>query len=296
MASVLIEKPACGDFLPVVDGGFSLQYSPLMEYREGKGLVIFCQLDVTGRSESDPAAAALTRNILQYASTWKPSPIRKVVYAGDAAGKSHLEKAGVSVDVYEGAVLSADQVLVVGAGGGKQLANNAPAIAAWLKAGGNLLVLGLDEAEANVFLPAKVSMKKAEHIATCFDPPAFASGLAGIGPSDVHSHTPRDLPLVSGGATALGDGVLAKAGNVVFCQMVPWDYKYTSPQYLKRTFRHTSFLVTRLLGNMGVQASTPVLTRFSTSVGARNADKRWLTGLYLDEPEEWDLPYRFFRW
>ena len=37
VASVLIEKPARGDFLPILDGGFSLQYSPLMEYREGKG-------------------------------------------------------------------------------------------------------------------------------------------------------------------------------------------------------------------------------------------------------------------
>lgn len=296
VASVLIEKPACGDFRPVVDGGFSLQYSPLMEYHEGKGLVIFCQLDVTGRSESDPAAAALTRNILQYASAWKPSPIRKAVYAGNAEGKSHLEKAGVTVTAYDGAALSADQVLIVGAGAEKQLAGHAPAIAAWLKAGGNVLALGLDEAEANTILPAKVSMKKAEHIAAYFDPPAFASVLAGVGPSDVHSHTPRDLPLVSGGATALGDGVLAQSGNVVFCQMVPWQYKYTSPQYLKRTFRRTSCLVTRLLGNMGVHGSTPVLTRFSSPLGAGKAEKRWLDGLYLDQPEEWDHPYRFFRW
>ncbi len=28
VASVLIEKPAIGDFLPIIDGGFSLQYSP----------------------------------------------------------------------------------------------------------------------------------------------------------------------------------------------------------------------------------------------------------------------------
>ncbi|MCJ7543535.1 MAG: hypothetical protein MUP47_03045, partial [Phycisphaerae bacterium] len=60
VASVLIEKPACGDFLPIVDGGFSLQYSPLMEYRQGKGMVLFCQMDVTGRTEADPAAETLT--------------------------------------------------------------------------------------------------------------------------------------------------------------------------------------------------------------------------------------------
>jgi len=23
---------------------------------------------------------------------------------------------------------------------------------------------------------------------------------------------------------------------------------------------------------------------------------RWLDGFYLDQPEEWDDPYRFFRW
>jgi hypothetical protein len=95
---------------------------------------------------------------------------------------------------------------------------------------------------------------------------------------------------------ALGDGVLAKAGNVVFCQMVPWQYQYTSPQYLKRTFRRTSYLVTRLLGNLGVQGPTPVLSRFSSPVAAGKAEQRWLDGLYLDQPEEWDHPYRFFRW
>ena len=96
VASVLIEKPARGDFLPILDGGYSLQYAPLMEYREGKGLVVFCQLDVTGRTEADPAAERLARNILAYAAAWKPQPARKAVYAGDAAGKAYLAKAGIA--------------------------------------------------------------------------------------------------------------------------------------------------------------------------------------------------------
>jgi hypothetical protein len=58
VASVLIEKPARGDFLPILDGGYALQFSPLLEYREGKGGVLFCQMDVTGRTESDPVADA----------------------------------------------------------------------------------------------------------------------------------------------------------------------------------------------------------------------------------------------
>jgi len=74
VASVLIEKPTTGDFLPLLDGGFSLQYSPLMEYREGTGMVLFCQLDVTGRTERDPAADRIVSNILTYVSAWKPTP------------------------------------------------------------------------------------------------------------------------------------------------------------------------------------------------------------------------------
>src|SRR6266487_6078520 len=83
VASVLIEKPARGDFMPILDGGFSLQFSPLLEYRDGKGLMLFCQMDVTGRTESDPAAETLTRNILRYVSAWKPGPSQKVIYVGD---------------------------------------------------------------------------------------------------------------------------------------------------------------------------------------------------------------------
>ena len=77
VASVLIEKPARGRLPAVLDGGYSLQYSPLLEYREGTGLVLFCQLDVTGRTEADPAAESLARNIVRYVSAWKPAPRRQ---------------------------------------------------------------------------------------------------------------------------------------------------------------------------------------------------------------------------
>lgn len=76
VASVLIEKPVRGDFLPIVDGGFSLQYSPLLEFHEGQGMVLFCQLDVTGRTEPEPAAKSLVHNLLNYAAAWKPGPVQ----------------------------------------------------------------------------------------------------------------------------------------------------------------------------------------------------------------------------
>ena len=296
VATALIEKPACGDFMPIVDGGFSLQYSPLMEYREGRGLVLFCQMDVTGRTMDDPAADRLVRNILKYIDTWEPLPRRKVVYAGDATGLLHLRSTGLAVEEYGGWDLSNEHVLVVGPGGGKQIAEGVINTEDWLGEGGRLLALGLDEQDAGAILSSKLTIRKGEHIATHFEPFGAKTILAGVAPADVHSREPRELPLVTG-ASAIGDGVLAVVhGNAVFCQMVPWQIRYRTPQFNKRTYRRVSCLVSRLLGNMGAGADTPLLARVSSPVAGKSADGRWLKGLYLDKPEEWDDPYRFFRW
>ena len=143
VASVLIEKPARGDFMPILDGGYSLQYSPLMEYREGKGMVLFCQMDVTGRTESDPAAETLVGNIVRHVSGWKAvERNRKALYVGDPAGERHLWHAGIVPAAYDGGQLTPDEVLIVGTGGGKKLAGNAQAVGEFVKAGGNVLALG----------------------------------------------------------------------------------------------------------------------------------------------------------
>lgn len=296
VASVLIEKPVCGDFLPIVDGGFSLQYSPLMEYREGKGMVLFCQLDVTGRSETEPAAGILVASLLEYVRTWKPQPQREAFYAGAPAGREHFEAAGFALRAYDGGEIPAGSVLVLGPDS-ETLAAHKNAIGAFLASGGRLLALGLAQSDVDAALPAQVSMKQAEHINAFFDPPTMDSLLVGVGPADVHNRDPRTLPLVSQGADVVDNGVLAVASGteIVFCQLVPWHFEYRSNFGLKRTFRRTSFLVTRLLANLGAQGSTPLLTRFASPVVA-NEPGRWLHGFYLDEPEEWDDPYRFFRW
>jgi hypothetical protein len=299
VASVLIEKPASGNFLPIVDGGYSLQYSPLMEYREGKGMVVFCQMDVTGRTEADPAAELLVRNVLSYVSGWKPVINRQSVYAGDPAGLSHLEKAGVKAISYNPHKLKAGHVLILGPGAKQHLSSDAKAIRKWIKSGGHLLAIGLDEDNASELFPFKVSMKKEEHIVAFFETMQTTSLFAGIGPADVHNRAPKEISLVSAGAEIIGNGVLAKADNsdVVFCQLVPWQCDFSGDQHnIKQNYRRSSYLLSRLMGNMEIESSTPVLDRFSKPMVAGSTEKRWLDGLYLDVPEEWDDPYRFFRW
>jgi hypothetical protein len=298
VASVLIEKPARGDFLPIVDGGYSLQYSPLMEYREGRGMVLFCQLDVSGRTENDPAAETLTRNLLQYTADWKSQPRRSAIYAGEAAGKRHLESAGFVVESLADRKLSREDVLVVGPGARDELAANKTVIADWLKSGGHLLAVGIDQQDADAFLPVRVGFKRAEHISTYFGPGVSKSPFSGIAAADLHNRDPREFSVVSSGAIILGDGVLAATadGRVIFCQIAPWRFDATKQMNVKRTFRRASFVLTRLLSNFGVGSAAPVVARFNAPVESAKLEKRWLDGLYLDQPEEWDDPYRFFRW
>jgi hypothetical protein len=271
-----------------------------MEYREGKGMVMFCQMDVTGRTEKDPAAGRLVGNIISFVSDWKPEIKRQAVYEGDAAGKIHLEKTGVSVLPYQNKKLTPEQVLIAGPGSSRQFTTNSKDLRKWLTAGGRMLAVGFNQEDVDALLPFKVKMKKVEHISAWFEETlSMDSPFAGIGPSDVHNRAPKEIPLVSTGATTVGNGVLAKADNknVVFCQLVPWQLDYSKEQHnIKQTYRRWSFLLSRLMGNMEIECTTPLLERFNQPLDAGKSEKRWLDGLYLDQPEEWDDPYRFFRW
>jgi hypothetical protein len=86
---------------------------------------------------------------------------------------------------------------------------------------------------------------------------------------------------------------LARTANVVFCQLAPWQFD-GAQMNLRRTRRHVAVLVSRLLGNLGADSTTPILKRFTAPV--EKEERRWHDGLYVDEPQEWDDPYRFFRW
>ena len=296
VSSVIMEKPHRGDFMPVLEGGFALQYAPLMEYREGNGVVIFCQLDVSNREELEPTAQTLVSNILKYADGWRPTPRRKAHYAGNAAGKEHLGKTGIVAKPYEGGALGKDDVLVVGPGVGQALTEHAAAIGKFVKQDGNILAIGLSQQEANSFLPFKVAMKPAEHVAAWFPAPDRASLFAGINPAGLHSREPRRLSLLVGNAEVevLGNGILAKAknSNVVFCQMVPWTYNLPDQHNLKTSYRHSTELVNRLLGNMQVRGTTTLLSRFATPSNKKSVPKE----LYVDKPVEGDDPYRQAGW
>ena len=297
VASVTIEKPACGDFLSLLEGGYGLHYSALLRYREGDGQIFFCQMDVTGRTENDPVADALVKRLLTAAALHTSPPHRNTFYLGEAAGLAHLQAAGIAAKPFLARDATAHDLLVLGPGSPPKDPAEAAKIKEWVKQGGHVLAVGLEQAEAEALLPFPVKMQPGEYIEGALGDGELPAVFRGIGPAELYNRDPRKLPLVAEGARTFARGVLAvsKDESVVFCQFVPWQFDAVAPANCKRTHRQASILLSRLLANLGAVSTPPVLERFQKP--AVNAEGgRWLTGFYLDQADEWDDPYRHFRW
>jgi beta-galactosidase len=181
VASVVIETPAHGAFTPLADAEYDLACSPLLEWRHGRGGVLFCQFDITGRTAPEPAARRLAQNLVRALDAPYPVNNNKLVrYAGDDAGWAYASALGFAAERINIAAAAAPleprtDLLVIGPGAWKTCREKADTFAA---AGGAVLVLaqpGADLAPAHL----KTAPVKTARVAPEARPPAL---LRGIGP------------------------------------------------------------------------------------------------------------------
>ena len=290
VASVLIEKPPVGDFLPILDCGFDLQYSPLLECVEGKGRIMFCQLDVSGRTEDDPAAAAICRNLVRYLEGARAVPPRQVVYAGGSQGEEVLKQLRVGY-VRRGSRPLGDNVLVV-AGPGAEV----PDVAAAVARGAHLLCLGLSQGDLEKLLPGRISVETRQTVPSLIEDFGDAL-LAGLSNAELHWRTTRLSLAALEPHRPVSNEALARftigKGTVVLCQAAPWMFDYVKQPYLRTTYRRNLFLVSRLLSNLGAERPSPLLGLLRD---APAGDSRWLRSYYVQKPDAVDDPYRYYRW
>lgn len=81
VASTLPEIPEGSGFIPLLVSEFDLNYSPLMRWNIGSGMLLICSLDFTGRAGNDPAATRLAANLIDYAASAKCSPGKAVIHS-----------------------------------------------------------------------------------------------------------------------------------------------------------------------------------------------------------------------
>ncbi len=83
VASVVLRIPTVVGFTPLLDGEFDLDYSPLLQWRYGRGTVYFCTLDLTGRVGVEPAATLLAANLLKAAADGTRQATRPTIVLGN---------------------------------------------------------------------------------------------------------------------------------------------------------------------------------------------------------------------
>ena len=85
VSTFVLRKPHLGPFVPILECGFDLADSPLLEGRIGLGRVVLCQIDVTSRQDADPVSRTLVSNMLRELSTPSDTPRTPVLCMGEDA-------------------------------------------------------------------------------------------------------------------------------------------------------------------------------------------------------------------
>ena len=95
-AAYVMDKPCYGNFTPILNCGYDLEETALLELRSGRGRAVLCQVDVTDRYGLDPAATRLVNNLLLYILNDKPEAMLPAVkYFGGEKGLKFLDRLGI---------------------------------------------------------------------------------------------------------------------------------------------------------------------------------------------------------
>lgn len=246
---ILLEKPSVGNFLPLMQGGFDLQYAPLLELAEGKGRVLFSQLEISGRTENDPEALELLKRILGYLDRAEIRTERKVYYSGDKRGEALLRELNIVFSPLPEKI-SPDSLLVLGPG-----ARVPEKILSSVKSGLSVLALGLDEKELKPLLPENETMVKGKFYSDYVEGLRTVPEFAGISNADLHWRLA--LPMSSFDPGGIGGRALrlwkTGKGKIAALQVVPWMFDQKEFQ-LRTTVRRNTFLVSRLLHNLNAES------------------------------------------
>ena len=262
VASCLLKVPQVVGFTPVLIGEFALDFTPLLTWKYGKGMVIYSSLDLTGRVESSPAAAILARNILT-ASDNTDIDTKNTYYTGTAKGTQELKilEAGIT----PGLSLSkpSDTILV-------EYGKSGPDTDRFVKDGGTVISIDLSAQEL-ASLGFKTEKKKL-YKATSPGPEAIFRGITRnlLRWRDALEVTAFKAEQKSG-CKVYSDGIFmvekSGKGQRLFVQVAPEmlrdRYKQSSDkrEAMLLSVSALNQLVSKILTNAGCESSEAVAAR-----------------------------------
>lgn len=178
VATFCYQKPQLGNYRVLLQNGFDCLYTPLVEFRKGKGRVVFCQLDVTDHYGTDPVATLLLDRLV---SDCIEPAIGRLLPLGYLGGDEGRELLGLLAAEHEEGLDGKVAYLSL------PEADDTEGIKAFIAGGGTAVVCLREQADADK-LPVKVKIREGEETSQVGegtkmpDLPAMKLGQDGQGP------------------------------------------------------------------------------------------------------------------
>jgi hypothetical protein len=99
-ATCVYTKPHYAPLVPILESGFDLTDSPLLEAAIDRGRVVLCQVDVTSRYGADPVATRLVDNILRDLAVRGTQPLLPCTCPGPSA-RAWVRPFGVEPEAFD---------------------------------------------------------------------------------------------------------------------------------------------------------------------------------------------------
>ncbi len=265
VTSAAIEKPHHSGMRPLMECGFDLAYSPLMEMPVGKGTIIWCMLDLVDHWQLDPVAQLLTQRLIQYAQN-KPKrawpEAAQVSLMGDASDAALLGRLGVKFTTRASVPADSSGLLVIGKAVGISM-NDAQA---FCQRGGRVLWLQREGEDA--FDKVRLATKSLAGSLAAPDWPE----CRGLSASDLRWRVTRKAWVLQAGDTnanveVAANGLLGRKktgkGVMLFCQIDPRMFPADKLTYLRFTRWRQERTLSQILANLGANfiADDKLLTR-----------------------------------
>ena len=95
-----LPRPSTGGFVPIVVSGSAtgLDHAPLLEVAAGRGAVVHSQLKLVAKAASEPAAARILVNLLEYLASYRSRAPKNAVVGASDAYASYLRSIGLRFD------------------------------------------------------------------------------------------------------------------------------------------------------------------------------------------------------
>lgn len=283
VSSASIEKPHNSSWRPILESEFDLAYSPLMELNYGKGRLILTTLDLEDHVPQDAAAARITQQIIEYATTVSSSPkANKVILIGNNADQAKLEALGLIYQLSNSIVPDAE-LTIIGTGANIKEQD----LQVYLNNGGKAFFLAQNV--PNAALGLRLQQGRINTLPTL---PNWQE-VTGISTSDLHSRSDYDAWLIQSGGEVASNGLFSKIGIgkgvAIFCQIDPEKLNADKNTYFRYTRWRQTRTLAQILANLGASFKADAAIFKPNNFNLYHSD-------YRSDFDLGDDPYRYYRW